>query len=403
MKNERGTKRGVPRRGRRDAGAADERLRAFLRAFADSLELPTRASVLDEPVTVVEIAYDGNPRRGLTARCRTRHGREHVIALTDAWFPEGSEAARLVTRYRASLDLDSAPGASNAASHESPTPVRAHGDIDLSHPIELVVLSVKERAARCRLLGIDNTVTLRSSGLWKVVPGEIVTVRPRKPWRYAGHQYLSGDIESIRVDIAALGLVPLRLEPCGTWDPAEEYWGEEGDAIDDWAQTIIAHGPRPDFEMEQVLPGADPTDSDLDPIIESNELKDAGDLVGARRILMALLEADLRCLDAHAHLGNLVFDHSPAEAIRYYEVGVQIGRLSLGEDFNGVLSWGLVDNRPFLRCMNGYGLCLWRLGRRDEAVRVFDRILWMNPGDNQGIRFLVPAVLDGKPWEDSAS
>jgi hypothetical protein len=403
MKNERVAKRSVPHRGGRVAGAEDERLRAFRQAFADRVKLPTSASVLDEPVTVVEIAYDGNPRRGLTARCRTSRGREHVIALADVCFPEGGEAARLVARYRAWLGLDPTPGAPHSTSHVSPAPADADGDVDLSRPVELVVLSIKERAARGRLLGTENTITLRSSGLWNVVPGEIITVRPRKAWRYAGHPYLSGDIEGMRLDVGSLGLVPLRLEPCGTWDPAEEYWGEEGDAIDDWARKIIARGPRPEFEMEQVLPGADPDDPDVDPIIESNELKDAGDLAGARRILMALLEADLRCLDAHAHLGNLVFDHTPAEAIRHYEVGVRIGELSLGDNFTGVLGWGLVDNRPFLRCMNGYGLCLWRLGRRDEAVRVFDRMLWMNPGDNQGIRFLLPAVLDGSSWEDSAS
>lgn len=119
--------------------------------------------------------------------------------------------------------------------------------------------------------------------------------------------------------------------------------------------------------------------------------------------LWALLETDLRCLDAHAHLGNLVFDHTPEEALRHYEVGVRIGELSLGENSTGVLGWGLVDNRPFLRCMKGYGVCLWRLGRGDEAARVFDRMLWMSLGDNQGIRFLLPAVRDGRPWEDSAS
>jgi hypothetical protein len=209
------------------------------------------------------------------------------------------------------------------------------GDIDLSRPVELVVLSVKERAARCRFLDADGTITLRSSGLWAAVPGEIVTVRPRKHWRYAGRPYLSGDIAGTRLDVAALGLAPLHLEPCGTWDPGEEYWGEEGEAIDDWARGVIAGGPRPEFEMEQVLPGTDPNDPDIDPIIESNDVKEAGDVEGARRILMALLEADLRCLDAHAHLGNLVFDHRPEDALRHYEVGVRIGELSLGEGFSG--------------------------------------------------------------------
>ena len=53
-------------------------------------------------------------------------------------------------------------------------------------------------------------------------------------------------------------------------------------------------------------------------------------------ILMVLCEIDLRCLDAHAHLGNFVFDRSPKEAIRHYEVGLRIGELSLGERFEGV-------------------------------------------------------------------
>ena len=165
---------------------------------------------------------------------------------------------------------------------------------------------------------------------------------------------LEGEIESARLDAGALGLVPLRLEAQGTWDPQEEYWGEEGEPIEAWTEPIIARGPRPAFEMEQVLPGEDPDDPYADPIIESNDLKDAGDVAGAHRILMELCQADLRCLDAHAHLGNLVFDHRPGDAIRHYEVGVRIGELSLGADFDGLLPWGHIDNRPFLRCMHGY-------------------------------------------------
>lgn len=93
-------------------------------------------------------------------------------------------------------------------------------------------------------------------------------------------------------------------------------------------------------------------------------------------------------------------DRSPEEAIRHYEVGVRIGELSLGEGFGAVLPWGHIDNRPFLRCMHGYGLCLWRLGRYDEAGRVFEKMLWLNPSDNQGVRFLVEAVRAGKAWEE---
>lgn len=196
--------------------------------------------------------------------------------------------------------------------------------------------------------------------------------------------------------MSALGLVPLGLEQQGIWDPKEEYWGEEGDPLDNWAERIIAWGPRKEFEMEQVLPMDDPDD---DPIIRANELKDANDYTGAIRILMELCEADVRCLDAHAHLGNLMFDHCPKDALRHYEVGLRIGELSLGSLADGLLPWGWLDNRPFLRCMGGFGLCLWRLDRLDEAEQVFDRMLWLNPGDNQGMRFNVAEVRARRAWK----
>jgi hypothetical protein len=154
------------------------------------------------------------------------------------------------------------------------------------------------------------------------------------------------------------------------------------------------------FEMEQVLPGSDPDEIESDPILAANDLKEAGDPGGAQDILGKLLEADLRCLDAHAHLGNLVFRLSPDWAASHYEVGVRIGELSLSDGFDGVLSWGLIDNRPFLRCLQGFGLCLWRLKRWEEAERVFERMLWLNPSDNQGIRFLLPSVQKRAAWVD---
>jgi len=273
-------------------------------------------------------------------------------------------------------------------------------ELDLSGPIELVALAVKERAVSCRLLGSDRVVTLRATGLWDVVPGEIATVRPSKRWRFGGHPYLSGEIEGTRLDVAALGLAPLRLEERGVWDPAEEDWGEEDEPIEDWAQRLVARGPRPQFEMERLTPGEDPEDYFFDPIIESNDLKESGDRWGAERILQELCQADLTCLDAHAHLGNLVLDSFPEKALRHYEVGLRVGELSLAEGFDDVLPWGFIDNRPFLRCLHGFGLALWRLERFDEAGRVFDRMLRLNPSDNQGVRFVIGDVRAGIPWED---
>ncbi len=101
-------------------------------------------------------------------------------------------------------------------------------------------------------------------------------------------------------------------------------------------------------------------------------------------------------LVAVAVKGNAVSCRIPGKAIRHYEVGVRIGELSLGEGFSGVLHWGDIDNRPFLRCMHDYGLCLSRLGQAEEAEDVFTRMLWLNPTDNQGVRALLDESKRGR-------
>ncbi len=386
-----------------DAHGDDEQLWAFRQAFEDNVQLPADGFVIDEPVSVIHVDYDGNERRGMTARCRREDGSEHVVALPEVVFPQGSPGARYIAAYRSWLNLDPYPAVERVPQKRKRQHKATTEDLNLSKPVELVVLTVTKRAARCRLPGSDRTITLRASRLWDVVPGEIVTVKGKKQWRYGGHPYLSGEILSSRLDVEFLNLVPLGIQDMGMWDPAEEYWGEADKPIEEWAQPIFEAGTRPMFEMEQVLPGTDPDDSFDDPITRSNDLKEAGKREEAQDILMDLCQADLRCLDAHSHLGNSLFEHRPQDAIRHYETGMRIGELSLGNDFTGVLSWGLIDNRPFLRCMHGYGLCLWCLERFDEAERIFDRMLWLNPTDNQGVRFLIDEVKAGIVWEDRES
>ena len=384
----------------RDAGGAptdDEQLAEFEISAAAELALPTDGHIVGEPVSVTRIRYPGQPRIGLLATCR-RGEHTYDVNLADLVFPHASPAAKLVTGYRAWLGFDTADDLERPVGHPRPHKISSD-DITVGKPVDFVVLACKSNALRCRLLGSTREVTLRTA-VRDEIPGSIITVTPTKQWTHARHPYLSGAVERMRVDVASLGLVPLGLRAEGEWDPEDEYWGEEGDPINEWAKPIIARGKRPMFEMEQVIPGADPDDFDSDPIIEASEHGLAGDPVGAREILMKLLAEDLRCLDAHAHLGNLEFKHGPKQAVRHYEMGVSIGALSLGASFEGALPWGHIDNRPFLRCMNGTGLCAWRLGDRRSAAAIFEKMLWLNPGDHQGARFNLAAVNAGKTWDE---
>ena len=217
-----------------DAYGDDEGLWAFRQVFEDDVNLPADGFVIGEPVSVVEIDYDGNERRGLTAKCRREDGSEHLVAAFDVVLPKESNGSLLIAVYRRWLGLEPYPAVTQKHTRRKRQHKVTDDDLDLGKPVELVVLSVKERSARCRLLGSKRVITLRASGLWDAVPGEIVTIRPCKQWRYAGHPYLSGEIESTELNVAELYLVPLRLEEFGMWDPKEHYWGEEDEPIDEW-------------------------------------------------------------------------------------------------------------------------------------------------------------------------
>lgn len=265
---------------------------------------------------------------------------------------------------------------------------------------EAVVLKVNQQSARVRILGEEGQVTFRSSDALNVVPGHIVTLVVEKRWPWRGDAYASGTIENAGIDVSKLGLEPLPLkggeledlrsgyEPHRSPDPYAPMWRR------------LTAKPRAWHEMDPiawgVLPGSDPEDN---PTCDAAELSAAGDVEGARELLMDTLGTDLRCIDAHAHLGNLEFERSPKLAVAHYEIGIRIGELSLPANFDGVLVWGRIYNRPFLRCLHGYGLCLWRLGRHTEAQHVFERILSLNPNDNQGVRSCWNDVRKGRSWE----
>jgi len=242
-----------------------------------------------------------------------------------------------------------------------------------------VVIRRSVKAARVRVLATGEVLTVRANDLWHVMPGHVVTLVLKRRWRHLGHLYGEGELRDARIDVPALGLPKLRLEQRG---PLE---------VNDETRTA--------YKMDQVLPGTTPR-SNFDPILVAIARKKRGDLRGAALVLMDLLADDLRCLDAHVHLGNIVFPTYPEHALIHYEIGVAIGEHALGPAFTGALPWSYLDNRPFLRCLCAQGLALWRLGRLEEAARALERVLWLNPADGQGAGRFLADVQAGRPWEE---
>lgn len=100
------------------------------------------------------------------------------------------------------------------------------------------------------------------------------------------------------------------------------------------------------------------------------------------------------CADAYNLLA--AESRSQEEKLKLYRQGVEAGRLALGDLFfkrNSGDFWGLVETRPYMRAMHGLARCLWKAGRRDEAIDICKEMLELDGHDHQGVRYLLVTWL----------
>ncbi|MBL8742051.1 MAG: hypothetical protein JNK04_13180 [Myxococcales bacterium] len=99
-------------------------------------------------------------------------------------------------------------------------------------------------------------------------------------------------------------------------------------------------------------------------------------------------------------LGERNLSTFATQALHHFELGVAIGSLSVGADFDGVLPWGFVENRPFLRCLHGLSRALLRCDRREDAAAALRRLLRLDPTDSLGAGATLFAIEAGKTWRE---
>ena len=102
------------------------------------------------------------------------------------------------------------------------------------------------------------------------------------------------------------------------------------------------------------------------------------------------LETSPFCADALNYLASR--SSYTEEQLFLYRRAVQVGEAALGELFfkkNSGHFWDLIETRPYMRALFGLADCLWKTGRKDEAIKNYWELLRLNPGDNQGIRYVL--------------
>lgn len=158
---------------------------------------------------------------------------------------------------------------------------------------------------------------------------------------------------------------------------------EEADA---YLQGLLSGGKVPSVAAES-------------PLEEAQELMyDAWESTSPReriRLARKALEVSPDCADAYVLLAE-ESARSAREEAELYAKGVEAGKRAIGEEaFQECVGrfWGVIETRPYMRARLGLAQALWAMGRKSEAVEHAWDMLRLNPGDNQGIRYVLLSWL----------
>jgi tetratricopeptide (TPR) repeat protein len=161
---------------------------------------------------------------------------------------------------------------------------------------------------------------------------------------------------------------------------------ESDEELDAWLEDLVA-----DQDLKKA-----PPQSALDVaqcvMYEAWETEDPDRRMELTRRALAISP---NCADAYNLLGEEDAG-SAEEAVDLYRRGVEAGERALGLEFfkqNAGYFWGMLETRPYMRCRAGLAQSLWELKRHDEALGHYHEMLRLNPGDNQGIRYVVLGCL----------
>ncbi len=125
----------------------------------------------------------------------------------------------------------------------------------------------------------------------------------------------------------------------------------------------------------------------------------------ARKLAKRALKLDPDCVDALVVMNDLDA-RTTKELIVGLQKAVAAGERSLGAQFireNTGHFWMLIETRPYMRAMEQLAGLLFAGGLNLDAIHIYEKMLKLNPNDNQGVRdSLLGAYLSADDLEGAA-
>ncbi|HEU4579665.1 MAG TPA: tetratricopeptide repeat protein [Polyangiaceae bacterium] len=114
-----------------------------------------------------------------------------------------------------------------------------------------------------------------------------------------------------------------------------------------------------------------------------------GNRRAALKYFRRAIKLDPQHADAHNHLGIACLDaRKLKDAELHFRAAADGGEKRIERDGSQV-PWAMVENRPYLRALGNLALALAEQNKWAEALAIHQRILTLNPNDNQGVRYLI--------------
>ncbi len=115
----------------------------------------------------------------------------------------------------------------------------------------------------------------------------------------------------------------------------------------------------------------------------------AGDRRSALKCFRRALKLDPQHADAHNHLGIASLEaRRLKDAEQHFRAAIDGGQRNVERDGMQV-PWGITENRPYLRALGNLALVSAEQRKWPEALAIHQRMLALNPNDNQGVRWLI--------------
>jgi tetratricopeptide (TPR) repeat protein len=146
------------------------------------------------------------------------------------------------------------------------------------------------------------------------------------------------------------------------------------------------------FSLQKLMASEGPEDELGEARAQALELAfdatEASSKTEARKLAHKALRLDADCVDALVLLADLEA-HSPQEKIALLQKAVAAGERTLGEEFiqeNRGHFWLHLDTRPYMRALAQLAYLFTAEQQMPEAIVVYEKMLELNPNDNQGVR-----------------